>query len=619
MKRIVFILCCLLSGVCGCKSPELREALRLAGGNRPELERVLDHFSRDRADSLKLKGAVFLIENMPGHYSLTAPGMERYMREVDSLYPDYSQNMRKMMQALPFYAPDVAGSFVREEDVESLKADFLIRHIERVFEKRERYSWLQELCFKDFCDYMLPYRVGFEQPVFPVDSMDAWFSRESDDLLHYDNIKNDPRLVVSAVFLKWCTEPAQVKSFVYEGVKTECEVDCNLISLAELWSYKLLGIPGSIDLILHFPFRNDRHCWCSMADYWSVNGVSSPPQDRRVGKVYRATFARNAVPKQVEGEYIPEVFLDPFLRDVTEKYVKAFDVKVGVENPDVADSYYAYLSVFNDLEWRPVAVGERGRRHAFFSKIGGGVVYLPVVFSGQQPEAYSWPFLLKSDGGRRVFKPDTLCRVSLDITRKYPISDKLASYDNVLPGALVEASDSPEFTVRDTLYVIPEKSYYRMTSAGISPARAYRYWRLNNPSRFFYLSEVQFYGPDGRRLEGVPVASPKNFDVEKIFDGDPLSYGFARSWVGMDFGAPVDVAEVRYLPRNDANGVYPGNTYELFYYDLSGWVSLGAREATDYSLRYDNVPRSALLWLRNLTGGVEERIFSYENGAVKFW
>ena len=41
---------------------------------------------------------------------------------------------------------------------------------------------------------------------------------------------------------------------------------------------------------------------------------------------------------------------------------------------------------------------------------------------------------------------------------------------------------------------------------------------------------------------------------------------------------------------------------------------MGVKTATDYTITFDNVPDNALLWLRNLTEGREERIFTYENG-----
>lgn len=66
-------------------------------------------------------------------------------------------------------------------------------------------------------------------------------------------------------------------------------------------------------------------------------------------------------------------------------------------------------------------------------------------------------------------------------------------------------------------------------------------------------------------------------------------------------------------PEDDSNGIFPGEHYELFYW-RNGWVSLGVQQATDTVLVYRRVPKGALLWLRNVDNGSQERIFSYEKG-----
>lgn len=45
---------------------DIEKVLALAGDNRQQLEWVLDHYSRNEGDSLKLRAAEFLIRNMPG-------------------------------------------------------------------------------------------------------------------------------------------------------------------------------------------------------------------------------------------------------------------------------------------------------------------------------------------------------------------------------------------------------------------------------------------------------------------------------------------------------------------------------------------------------------------------
>ena len=59
----------------GCSTGEERqldEALKLAGDNRKELEKVLDYYA---GDSLKLRAVRFLIRNMPGCYGFPESGL----------------------------------------------------------------------------------------------------------------------------------------------------------------------------------------------------------------------------------------------------------------------------------------------------------------------------------------------------------------------------------------------------------------------------------------------------------------------------------------------------------------------------------------------------------------
>ena len=65
---IILVLLCTLFPACQKSEEEvmLEQALELAGPNRAELQKVLDHYT---GDSLKLEAAKFLIKYMPGHFS----------------------------------------------------------------------------------------------------------------------------------------------------------------------------------------------------------------------------------------------------------------------------------------------------------------------------------------------------------------------------------------------------------------------------------------------------------------------------------------------------------------------------------------------------------------------
>ena len=63
--NVIFIYAC---------NPHLDSALDQAGSNIEEMEKVLEHF-KDDPDTLKYSAAVFLIENMPYHYTQDGKGL----------------------------------------------------------------------------------------------------------------------------------------------------------------------------------------------------------------------------------------------------------------------------------------------------------------------------------------------------------------------------------------------------------------------------------------------------------------------------------------------------------------------------------------------------------------
>jgi hypothetical protein len=108
-----------------------------------------------------------------------------------------------------------------------------------------------------------------------------------------------------------------------------------------------------------------------------------------------------------------------------------------------------------------------------------------------------------------------------------------------------------------------------------------------------------------------------------VFDGDPLTFfrypDPSNSWVGLDFGKPVNIDRILYIPHTDGNIVTYGDEYELKYWDKNGWKSLGRKVADNVYVTFDNCPVGALFLLHDCTRGIEERIFTYENDIQIWW
>lgn len=89
----ILLVCACLIFFSSCDK-NLRQSLKLAGQNRQEMEKVLEHF-RNGDDPLKYESAKFLIENMPFHSSIYGGDMEKYIQHIMK----WAQNQRNIVTA----------------------------------------------------------------------------------------------------------------------------------------------------------------------------------------------------------------------------------------------------------------------------------------------------------------------------------------------------------------------------------------------------------------------------------------------------------------------------------------------------------------------------------------
>ena len=71
-------------------------------------------------------------------------------------------------------------------------------------------------------------------------------------------------------------------------------------------------------------------------------------------------------------------------------------------------------------------------------------------------------------------------------------------------------------------------------------------------------------------------------------------------------------------PRNGMNYIQPNHDYELFYWNKE-WVSCGNKTPKYNFITYDEIPKGALLWLKNHTSGKEENVFRFVDGEQHFF
>lgn len=337
--------------------------------------------------------------------------------------------------------------------------------------------------------------------------------------------------------------------------------------------------------------------------------------DRKAAKIYRRTYSRNSCLVKENDEFVPKLFLSPFNKDVTSLYLNTCDLSINVLEDTKCKNYY--LSVFGDFVWNAVALGKEKQGCVYFEDMGKDVVYLPICYENDRQCCFNYPFVLRNNQTIDFLIPDMTRRQSAILYRKYPMNLALYSYVNSMEGICIEVSNDSNFVVTDTILIL-EDAKYPFYSRRITDVDKFRYLRIRGQEgKLHNIAEIVFKGEENQTLMGKSASQ-----YAKLFDGDPLTYVLinGRENVDVDFEKQIKLSQLVVLPRGDGNGVYPHKLYELKYFDIDGWHTLGKKWATDYQIEYDNIPVNALCWLHCLSGGVEERIFVIDkDGRVCFW
>jgi hypothetical protein len=344
-------------------------------------------------------------------------------------------------------------------------------------------------------------------------------------------------------------------------------------------------------------------------------------------KAYRYVWAtdseRETTVKNAKN-FVPELFRKN-LRDVTAEYVPVSNITTK------AKSDLSYLCVFDNVNWKPIAMAKKHWSKAVFRDMGRKTVYLPARYKGDELFSSSFPLLLDSAGLTHTLEPDLKNKQTMLLTRKFH-SRRIGFYYNRMINGKFQGANHADFNDATNLYEITEIPPLSFSTIELPEKKEFRYFRyIGAKGSFCNVAEITVHYDNGEKMTGKVIGTQSSSDFfdrgkekESAFDGDGLTYFKSATdsggWVGLDFGQPQSIAKIRFMPRNDDNNIRNGDEYELFYWSKTGWQSLGVQTGTESGeLIYDNCPTNALFWLRNHTRGKEERIFTYENGKQVFW
>ena len=642
---------------CGAKKERitpLNAALELAGKNSNELKKVLSRYAQNTGDSLKYKAACFLIENMPWHSYYEGEQLDNYL----AYYRILSENRKTGISpsALSDSIIKRFGYFSLEnlsvkEDIQELDSAYLCNNIEWAFKVWQEQPWGRNVSFDDFCEYMLPYRIGDEKPEYWRASLYEKYNHLLDPLRAPDaSNSNDPiqaaRLLMQQITgngdVNFTTIAPATLPHVGATASLYKSGSCRELTDYAIYVCRALGIPCHID---YMPIRgNDNvgHFWISYYDkdkelyaqdfpqvvrQVRTDGIQRDPK----AKVYRYTYSLNREMREkmraLESSLPPE-FERPMFVDITYPYAKHYLEKFSVPASRLYNrktkAKIAYLCSSRFREWVPVAWTKFEPENLQFQNIQKGDVMRIATWENNRLIMQSDPFTIDPYSSELTWYSVGENQHDIILYSKYETGSEAMFRDRMI-GGVFEGSNDINFVDRDTLILINQVPERLTIKLEIKSKNKYRYVRYYGPDgAYANVSEVAFYEntADTIPLRGKKIGTPGSFDPHdpheytNVFDGKTwTSFNYKEGsggWAGLDLGDPKIISQITYSPRNRDNYIRPNDEFELYYCDKE-WKSLGVMISNSDSLAYEHVPRNVLLYLVCRSRGRQERIFTFEN------
>ena len=442
MKKFLGVLFwAVISLFCSClQRSDLSMALNYADDNRAELEKTLSHYLFEDPNPEKFAAAQFLIENMPGHYSYGHSDIYKYYAYADRILADTSLTPEQQRDSLLDKTDRRfrAMPFLKKEDIEIIKADFLIDNIDKSYAQWTTCPWASHLSFEDYLEWLLPYKAAEYQ------ELDAW---RDTMLAHFGTclehpVKNDVEYNTTLGVAEMIRNEAYHGLNRY-GLYTEAGLplltahlqvsqtfgDIPDYALTAVLAFRAAGVPAVLDetpvgsrytaATKWYVILSDRgEELTSEWDLATMIGGGFFP-DERGPKVYRNTYVIN----KERLDYLRYAkFCYPFelgKKDVTSKYFLTSELEIPIDmvpRIKLNDMYVLIASAVRDdmNPWRIVDFGTMKRGKACFHDMGREVLYRVMGYDGNRLIHISDPFILHKDGSLEYINADTIYSQHLD-------------------------------------------------------------------------------------------------------------------------------------------------------------------------------------------------------------
>lgn len=668
--RILFV-CTFLSAACMKTDSDPESLSRLPSCNKTEILKVLDYYSAPE-DSLKYQAAAYLIGSMTNAAYYQSEKFEQFSTIFDSLSKSdpmllISTNRlknkeirrRTFDELWNFYRLKYGhpNEYVFEKyyDLENITADLLIENIEFAFKAWEL-PWSRSYSFEDFCRYILPYRENTE----PLVSWRPYYYENVRWVIDSMTHESDP-VRVAVVINEWLARDywgSENLKGLRRGalkptdlLKGRIAGDCFDQTVLGCSIMRSMGIATAQVIIPHWGRRGDGHAFNAVLNksgQWiDFHAGDQSPGSNFLSEHPPKAFIKRVQSRQTENDSANYLNHLADYIDITRQFNKVKTIVVRLKAP--ASSKYAYLCTFDNEKWVPVYYGKVLQDSIVFKDMGVDMVYLPAIVHQNNVTPIAHPIRIDSAGHVSDLVPLSETAYAHTFDRKYPVKEEVkAKRCQDLAGGKFQVADDRNFAHATDVFTISKFASYHPQIIPVKSQQK-RYARFVFPKVKNTISDgpsmIRFYttqGDEVMALEGKHISSKgvSDLNIKSVFDDDLLTYtcytqyepsldismeeiivhkGNTDSlWVGIDFGRKASITSVGFCARNDKNEIYSGNLYELLYWDEK-WISIARKFATGTSITFDGIPKQALLLLRCLNEGKEERIFVIDEGKLVWY
>jgi len=342
-------------------------------------------------------------------------------------------------------------------------------------------------------------------------------------------------------------------------------------------------------------------------------------------KIYRNTFENHIKKKD---DNLPRLLINPNYLDVTQEY--PFDVRdLKISLKDTIPNQNICLFTFGTGEnLVPLTIGDFKNNTVTFKKVSFREDALVLIgyFEEGETKIIENPIIMYRNGYQGIYTPSSELVRQIKLTRKYPITYETSAFSENIMNAQIQGANKSNFSDARTLFTFQYAPQF-YSKIDIGDSIGYRYFRyIPENNKPINLAELQFHINNSGSTSTIGEYFSSTFIdslvLQNVGDSDIRSNLNLKpgNWIGIKgiHNEKLFLSSVSILPRNNLNVIELGHTYELFYFDKK-WIRIQKKKADKLEIIFDKAPANAVMLLRDITEGRQERIFTYENYYQLFW